>query len=307
MSKIDFITRLTDQHEERIIATLKNLEDKIIAQLQKSLGGAPTLTTQLAIELRPALKTLIEQTYLKEATLLVSEYDEIVKQYQALIKPLPLPANFKSLTKANLTTINNLKFLSFSGFEEVANRFLNVIADNVYQSAVTGKPFNQMVKEIRGAINGVYQRSNENAINRLTDYVAKNRYSNNKSILDKVAIAKTQLNGKYASDILGNNMRRYASQIAHDSIMQFDGQFTKYKANEAGITSYKYTGTNITTTRDFCRRHLSQVFTEEEARTLWSSRWKGKSGSDPFVNRGGYRCRHSFIPYDPEWENLLED
>lgn len=307
MSKIDFITRLTDQHEERIIGTLKNLEDKIIAQLQKSLGGAPTLTTKLAIELRPALKTLIEENYLKEATLLISEYDEIVKQYQALIKPLPLPDNFKSLTRADLNTINNLKFLSFSGFEEVANRFLNVIADNVYQSAVTGKPFNQMVKEIRGAINGVYQRSNENAINRLTDYVAKNRYSNNKSILDKVAIAKTQLNGKYASDILGNNMRRYASQIAHDSIMQFDGQFTKYKANEAGITSYKYTGTNITTTRDFCRRHVSQVFTEEEARTLWSSRWKGKSGSDPFVNRGGYRCRHSFIPYDPEWENLLED
>ena len=307
MSKIDFITRLTDQHEERIIGTLKNLEDKIIAQLQKSLGGAPTLTTQLAIELRPALKTLIEENYLKEATLLISEYDEIVKQYQSLIKPLPIPDNFKSLTKADLNTINNLKFLSFSGFEEVANRFLNVIADNVYQSAVTGKPFNQMVKEIRGAINGVYQRSNENAINRLTDYVAKNRYSTNKSILDKVAIAKTQLNGKYASDILGNNMRRYASQIAHDSIMQFDGQFTKYKANEAGITSYKYTGTNITTTRDFCRRHVSQVFTEEEARTLWSSRWKGKSGSDPFVNRGGYRCRHSFIPYDPEWENLLED
>lgn len=307
MAKIDFITRLTDQHEERIIATLKNLEDKIIAQLQKSLGGALTLTTQLAIELRPALKTLIEQNYLKEATLLVSEYDEIVKQYQALIKPLPLPDSFKSLTKANLTTINNLKILSFSGFEEVANRFLNVIADNVYQSAVTGKPFNAMVKEIRGAINGVYQSSNENAVNRLVDYVAKNRYSNNKSILDKVAIAKTQLNGKYANTILGENMRKYASQIAHDSIMQFDGQFTKYKANEAGITSFKYTGTNITTTRDFCRRHLSQVFTEEEARTLWSSRWKGKSGSDPFVNRGGYRCRHSFIPYDPEWENLLED
>jgi len=307
MAKIDFITRLTDQHEQRIIGTLKNLEDKIVAQLQKSLGGELTLSTQLAIQLRPALKTLIEETYLKEASLLVSEYDEIVKEYQALIRPLPLPDRFKTLTKADLTTINNLKFLSFSGFEEVANRFLNVISDNVYQSAVTGKPFNAMVKEIRGAINGVYQSSNENAVNRLVDYVAKNRYSDNKSILSKVAIAKTQLNGKYASDILGNNMRKYASQIAHDSIMQFDGQFTKYKANEAGITSFKYTGTNIATTRDFCRRHQSEVFTEQEARNLWSSRWAGKSGSDPFVNRGGYRCRHSFIPYDPEWENLLED
>ncbi len=306
-TKTEILVKLTDQHEERILGVLKKLEDDIVVELQQAMGKDLKLNTQLAIQLRPKLKTLIEENYLKEATLLISEYDKIVKSYQSLIKPLPIPDNFKSLTKADLITINNLKFLSFSGFEEVANRFLNVIADNVYQSAVTGKPFNQMVKEIRGAINGVYQRSNETAVNRLVDYVAKNRYSNNKSILEKVSIAKNQLNGKYASDILGNNMRKYASQIAHDSIMQFDGQFTKYKAEEAGITSYKYTGTNIATTRDFCRRHLSKIFTEEEARNLWSSRWKGKSGGDPFVDRGGYRCRHSFIPYDSEWENLLEE
>ena len=53
---------------------------------------------------------------------------------------------------------------------------------------------------------------------------------------------------------------------------------------------------------------LQVLFTEEEARSVWSSQsWSGKSGSDPFVNRGGYRCRHSFIPFDPEWEDLLED
>ena len=103
-------------------------------------------------------------------------------------------------------------------------------------------------------------------------------------------------------------MRRYASQMVHDSLMQFDGQFTKYKAAEAGITNYKYTGTNIVTTRPFCRANLNKVFSEEEANSLWAStRWAGKSGTDPFINRGGYRCRHSFIPYDPEWENLIEE
>ncbi len=96
--------------------------------------------------------------------------------------------------------------------------------------------------------------------------------------------------------------------MAHDSLMQFDGQFTKYKAAEAGITSYKYTGTNIVTTRPFCRTNLNKVFSEQEAIDLWAStRWVGKSGTDPFINRGGYRCRHSFIPYDPEWENLIEE
>ncbi len=96
-------------------------------------------------------------------------------------------------------------------------------------------------------------------------------------------------------------MRRYAGQIAQDSLMQFDGQFTLYKGKEAGITKYQYVGTNITTTRDFCRRYLNRVFTEEEAREIWQGSWRGKSGTDPFVNRGGYRCRHSFILYDDDW------
>ena len=62
------------------------------------------------------------------------------------------------------------------------------------------------------------------------------------------------------------------------------------------------------TTRPFCRANLNKVFSEEEANSLWTStRWAGKSGTDPFINRGGYRCRHSFIPYDPEWENLIEE
>jgi hypothetical protein len=308
MAKQETINRLIDTHEERLIGVLKKLEDDIIADLTKTTSGGTTLNTQIAIQLRPNLKRLIEENYLKEADALVSEYDEIIKEYQDLIRPLPIPARFKTLTKPDLKVINDLKYLSFSGFQDIANRFLDTIANEVYQSAVIGKPFNEMVKNIRGQINGVYQRSNENAINRLVSYIDKNRYSADASILTKVKFARETLHTKYGADILGNNMRKYSSQIAHDSIMQFDGQFTKYKGDEAGITSFKYTGTSITTTRDFCRRNLNKVFTEEEARNVWSSQsWSGKSGSDPFVNRGGYRCRHSFIPFDPEWEDLLED
>jgi len=306
--KQKIINDLIDSHEERIIGSLKKLEDDIIDELIKTTSGGVNLNTQLAIQLRPNLKRLIEENYLKEADALVSEYDEIVKEFQDFIQPIPIADKFKTITKPDLKVINDLKFLSFSGFEDVANRFLDTIANEVYQSAVVGKPFNETVRNIRGQINGVFQRSNEDAINRLVGYIEKNRYSDDAKIIAKVKSAREVLHTKYASDILGNNMRRYAGQIAHDSIMQFDGQFTKYKGDEAGITSYKYTGTNITTTRKFCRRNLNRVFTEEEARSVWSGQsWSGKSGSDPFVNRGGYRCRHSFIPFDPEWEELLEE
>ena len=45
---------------------------------------------------------------------------------------------------------------------------------------------------------------------------------------------------------------------AHDSIMKFDGQFVKFKADQAGIKQFKYTGTRIDTTRNFCARTMGE-------------------------------------------------
>ena len=114
--KQEILSKLADSHEERIINTLKNLEDEIIADLTSITDGGAKLNTRLAMELRPNLKRLIEQNFLKEADSIVSEYDEIVKEYQRFIKPLPIPDQFKTLTKPDLKVINDLKMLSYSGF-----------------------------------------------------------------------------------------------------------------------------------------------------------------------------------------------
>lgn len=304
-TKQEILSKLAASHEQRISKVLFDLEEDIIAQLQRATDGVP-LTTELAIQLRPNLKQLIEQNYLKEGSRIISEYDEVVKGYMDYIRTTPVSDKFKTLTKPDLKIINQLKQLSFSGFEDVANRFLDTIATEIYSSAVTGKPFPQVVENIRASINGVYRRSNEEAVNRLVRIVEENRYSDDPLAKKKYLDARKILHSKYASDIRGENMRKYANQIAHDSIMQFDGQFTKYKGQEAGINTYKYTGTNITTTRQFCRAYLNEIKTEEEWREVFTGNWRGKSGSDPFVNRGGYRCRHSLIPYDPAWD-AIED
>ena len=304
-TKQEILSKLAASHEQRISKVLFDLEEDIIAQLQRATDGVP-LTTELAIQLRPNLKTLIEQNYLKEGSRIISEYDEVVKGYMDYIRTTPVSDKFKTLTKPDLVLINQLKQLSFSGFEDVANRFLDTIATEIYSSAVTGKPFPQIVENIRASINGVYRRSNEAAVNRLVAIVEENRYSDDPIAKKKYLDARKILHSKYASDIRGENMRKYASQIAHDSIMQFDGQFTKYKGQEAGINTYKYTGTNITTTRQFCRGQLNEIKSEEEWRDVFTGNWRGKSGSDPFVNRGGYRCRHSLIPYDPAWDAIPE-
>ena len=252
MSRNPFLERLADQHEAQIRSTLNNLEADIISQIGKVTDDSGVLTTKISIELRNDIRRYMEQ-YRIQADTLVRDYDQIVNSFMEEFGELNIPDKFKSLTEADLITINQLKFQSFSGFEDIANRYLTEINANVYQNAIAGKPFNEMVKDIRGLITGDVDRR-------------------------------------------GRSMSGYASQIAHDSVMQFDGQFTIYKAKEAGLDKFKYTGTLVRDSRDHCRLHLGKTYTEERIREIWSGDWAGKAEGDAFIVRGGYRCRHTWLP-----------
>ena len=214
---------------------------------------------------------------------------------------MPIPNKFKNLTEVDLQTINALKYQSFSGFEDIAERFLKIINDEVYQSTIAGRPFDDMVRNIRGHINGVYQSSNVAEINELVDFINENKYNPGKKVQVEEAIRK--LHTQYASDRAGNNLRKYAGQIAHDSVMQFHGQFTVAKAKASGLNHFTYTGTLVRDSRPFCRNMLNRTLNEKEIRDIWNRQsWGGKSPGDPFIVRGGYRCRHTWIPTDPNWD-----
>ena len=299
MSKI--LDKLADQHEERIINVLYKLEDDVIDAVRKSTGGE-LVSTRIAIQLQPQLRTIIENNLLNEADLLInSEYNLIAKEVLDTFGKMPIPANFKNLTQIDLQTINALKYQSFSGFEDIAERFIKVINDEVYQSTIVGRPFNDVVKNIISNINGVYQKSNQGEINELVDFINENKFVESQKT--QVQSAVTKLQTEYAADRAGENLRRYAGQIAHDSVMQFHGQFTVAKAKESGLTHYIYTGTLVRDSRPFCQNMLNKTLTEEEIRQIWNTEgWQGKSTGDPFIVRGGYRCRHTWIPTDPNWD-----
>jgi hypothetical protein len=298
MSKI--LDKLADQHEERIINVLYRLEEDVVREVTRATGGK-LVSQRLAIQLRPQIRNLIETTFLDEADIIINdEYNKIAKEVLDTFGEMPIPKKFKSLTEVDLRTLNALKTQSFSGFEDVAERFLKVINDEVYQSTIAGRPFEDMVSNIRSHINGVYKRSNTAEINELVDFINENKFDSAKKAQVEDAVRK--LHTQYASDRAGNNLRRYASQIAHDSVMQFHGQFTIAKAKEAGLTHFTYTGTLVRDSRDFCKTMLNKTLTEEEIRETWINRsWQGKSTGDPFIVRGGYRCRHTWIPTDPAW------
>jgi len=300
MSRDKIINDLSDSHVTRLQKSLQELENLVIAEAAKINPKRGTLKarTTVALEIRPKLKQYIEQTYLTAVQSNITEYDEAAKALVTQLSKFPIPEEFKQITELDLTTIQQLKRTSFLPFEDLGNEFVNELAQEVYNSTLTGTSTDEMISNLRGKINGVYQSTDDQEAQELVDFIAENPDKT-----QQVKEATTRLQTIYGRDRLGNNFRRYATQLVQDSVMGFDGQFAKYRAEELGLKHFKYSGTSVRDTRDFCRRNVNKVYSEDEIRRIWSTQtWQGKAQGDPFVVRGGYNCRHHWQPTDPDWD-----
>lgn len=91
------------------------------------------------------------------------------------------------------------------------------------------------------------------------------------------------------------NMARYADLYASDATMNFHTEVTLKKATDIGISNFLYYGNVMKTTRPFCRERVGNVYSKEEIEGWDALSWQGQSGP-AMTNRGGYNCRHSWVP-----------
>ena len=297
------ITSLEDKQQELLIKALQQLENKVVeTALNLPNRNGILFDTRLAIEIRPKLQQAIEELYLTKVQTFINDYDKIAANIVATYGKLPIPAEFKQITEIDLQVIQQLKKISFSQFQNLGNEFVNTLANEVYQSTLTGRPVVEMVQTLRSKINGIYQQSDNKKAQELVDYIANNPNG------AEVNTAVSELQTIYGRDRLGDNLNRYATQIVQDSLMGFDGQFAKFRADQLGLTSYVYYGSIIRDSRDFCIENANKIFTEDEIRQKWADEtWQGKAQGDPFIVRGGYNCRHHFQPVNPDWGIVNED
>ena len=286
------IDRLEALHDELISDALFDLEGRaadIIANLPAKNGKLYDI--KAAVFARQELQQSIIDTFLTTADEVVRAYDEatatLIGLYQDVLEDGVLPTT-------QLDAINQLKQLAFSGFEDVAGTHLEVMAREVYQSTLTGRSINESIKAIRHAINGVYINSNDAEASALVDFVEKYKDDLSKAAAVDKAIAK--LHTIHGRDRVGNNLRRYATAYAHDSLMQFSASANVSIGTELGIDRWEYYGDSISDTREWCRSHAGRIMTTQEIRDDWASNdWQGKSAGDPFIVRGGYNCRHHWV------------
>ncbi len=93
MSKI--LDKLADQHEQRIIDVLIRLEEDVVREVTRATGGK-LVSQRLAIQLQPAIRNLVETTFLDEAdTIINEEYNKIAKEVLDTFGEMPIPKKFK--------------------------------------------------------------------------------------------------------------------------------------------------------------------------------------------------------------------
>lgn len=98
------------------------------------------------------------------------------------------------------------------------------------------------------------------------------------------------------TDKAGRSLSSHAATIAETRYMEVDATVLKKKSEEFDIHKFKYAGTLIKDSRPWCIDHVGKIFTEEEIEEWESQTWKGKKAGDPFITRGGWRCRHRWLP-----------
>lgn len=117
---------------------------------------------------------------------------------------------------------------------------------------------------------------------------------------------ESYLKGFILSDeIRLGQFKKYTTQIARDTLNQFDGQVNSRIANEYGLNAFKYVGSLIDDSRPQCVRWVGKgTLLLDELQTEISWAYSNGSGMIPgttpnnfSVYRGGYNCRHSAIPF----------
>jgi len=310
------------EYYKSLITTLDRIEREVVSLASRlPLTDGKLIELQSAIAIRPQIKAILEREYLKWSDTVVREgfnkqAKRIEKGFKAVLEKARIQnkvtaedlAKFSELTKGDKALIQNLKQQYFTQFKDVSNTFTRRLSEKVYQNTLVGSEFAVLEKELRQTINGIYASSDDPEIQRLVNYINKNKFDESKQAQVDKSIQTLQT--KFARDRAGENMKRYAGQILNDSLRDFDATLNFNKSQDAGLTYVKYYGDVIPTTREICRnvingvynKRKSGLFTIDEVNTLWASRsWSGKKSGNPLIVRGGYNCRHQWSYVNPDW------
>ena len=275
---------IMDDFDARLESSSKVLENTITKRI------LATTTVDELLELRLEIDRDFQSIILDSIREFMPELDTIARD---TISNTP-----GEVTPTDNRVAGELKAQAYERLQEEVNTAKSNVHTEIVVGALGGYALTQVAQNASHAINGFFITVNDVETTRLQNKIKRLKVAGeNKS--EEINDLMRQLRKRFQNVSVGGGMYQSVSAEAHDSVMDFDGVFTIHRARQAGLKRFKYSGTLIKNSREFCKTHVGNTYTEEEIRRIWSSQsWSGKRAGDPFVVRGGEKCRHFFIPVE---------
>jgi hypothetical protein len=237
----------------------------------------------------------------------------VLEEVQELLGDLKKQGQLFARTKENLQIINKLNsriqaIIADSGFYGGLSELLGEYNQS---STLINAYFGLNFKDFNPANATYKQLTNfyiEKTANEIADVLNGDLVADVKKILrDSVENGVNSTRTKaLLKEYLADNKKlvKYTKTIASDSLNQYAANYTLGIAEDLDLEHYYYKGTKIKTTRSFCNVRAGKYFTKKEIQDWGSLKWDGKNPATTkdniFTLRGGYSCRHIFIPVSEE-------
>lgn len=278
------IDDILDGFDEFMDSASKVLENRIAQRVLEAR------TTDELLELRVPINDDFEELVSLKVREYIKEFDNIALDTTKMVGD--------EITPLDNRVASELKAQAYQTLDESVKTGRENVNTEIVIGAIAGLTVQAIAQNSRHAISGLFIQVDDLETTRLQNKLKKLRKAKVRKE-DEIRATLNSLKKKFAGVTVGSSMNDTVSREMHDKVMDFDAVFIKHRAKQAGLKKFKYSGSLVAESRDFCIRNQGKTFTEAEAQRQWSSEsWSGKRAGDPFVVRGGHNCRHFWVPVD---------
>lgn len=273
---------------------------------------------------------------LKELDLAILEFNkaipsiqgDIFDRVQEIIRELDTKASYVEANVKNLKRLNKIqveinKIVLNPAYKKSVIKFTEsfekiAIIQNEYFAAMTEEfTVTEVLKEIKKqAINDTIISLTEEGLNANVSNKIKELLSDNV----KTGMKWKDINKELKIFIEGNEetagvLEKYTDQITTDAIHEFSANYSQIVTDDLGLEWHIYAGNVITDSRDLCVHLVKKEFIHKSElpdilkgnidgvqipiskKTKLPYGMKAGTNVDNFpTRRGGYRCRHQYVP-----------
>lgn len=159
VDQLNAVIAQANRHQELLSAALIRLENRIADLMSTApLRDGDLFDLEWAIQARTELRQVIEQEYLATVDNIIREYAGVADDIVAML------GTYGDVTKLDPAIISQLQSLTFRGFEDLGQNFLDAVSKEIYESTLTGTSFVNSLAIIKQSVDASLGRYAKQAL-----------------------------------------------------------------------------------------------------------------------------------------------